>query len=378
MILAVKYLVAGREIWDNNSGKNYYATFSKSNLRVEHPISSSEEESAQVVADLRSRLEQVVKNGEDENFFSTPIPRYLDGGSVRESTPSLRASRSLGERYDIGESLRNPVWKPRSAHLRTITHPSNSIPWHSNSPTPVIKVTHSVTPLFRRPPAILGSPREFDSENVQPLAHTDRNPEELPFSIPSHSRGIRNNQRGYFDSPLPDASFVNMTPLSGRGDDDVRSTTQPSEWVPVSQPGTGIGTDNSSGPPAANAMRFSGHSTPIISVSSHPSPSSSSSEPSKNRGSVIESSLSPSSYRDDYRQLLNRCVQKFVFRLPFLFTCTGFVSTPGRTHLACKRKFLVRILHLASKSCSRPHHRHLVRFLESPSLQRRISMQLCN
>ncbi|KIY48299.1 hypothetical protein FISHEDRAFT_6313, partial [Fistulina hepatica ATCC 64428] len=51
LILALKYCVAGRELWDNNGGRNYVATFSR------HPVSRRASE----VSSLQRRLEQVAR-----------------------------------------------------------------------------------------------------------------------------------------------------------------------------------------------------------------------------------------------------------------------------------------------------------------------------
>jgi hypothetical protein len=113
-------------------------------------VESREEASqAEDIADLRRKLEQVVKHGRPsetvggilaqhsrrrwESPSSTPSPPR------RDATPSFRSEGSLAARYDFAASLRTP-WRapvvPQSpSHARTNTYPSarpNSVQWPSS------------------------------------------------------------------------------------------------------------------------------------------------------------------------------------------------------------------------------------------------------
>ncbi|EIW60944.1 uncharacterized protein TRAVEDRAFT_118944 [Trametes versicolor FP-101664 SS1] len=201
MFFALRYNVAGREIWDNNDGQNYKVTFAK----VSRISTSTSADSG--LASLKSKLENVVKGRETVGGY------VAEGRKTRAESFTLEATTSLSSRYDFAQSLkspwtRTPIATKSVTHARTSTYP-NSIPQFPIR-AGVKKVFEDVHSLTR------GSPRILDSEDTPTLSlPVDAALEDTPVAAMSRRRG-RNHQRGYFDLGLSHHSSgaVRRTPTS--------------------------------------------------------------------------------------------------------------------------------------------------------------------
>jgi hypothetical protein len=214
LLLAVRYSIEGREMWDNNRGLNYNATFIKSKKQERPALAKSDDESAgSDIADLTSKLEKVAL-GRGSSIHQTQT-RTVFPPPDQEKPPMLKEGVSLASRYDFGTSSRSP-WKPISVPVpptnnRTISYPPipTSVPWPQKPPL-AVKTGKASLLKSKEDGGTLGSPRDLDDSQLRAVTHIASDPEDLPFPVPP--RAARNHQRGYFDSPMSEAPSVRRTP----------------------------------------------------------------------------------------------------------------------------------------------------------------------
>ncbi|KZP16381.1 carbohydrate-binding module family 21 protein [Athelia psychrophila] len=217
LLLALRYTVAGREIWDNNGGANYLGKFTKLKVAVPKPVvlapvappkmmpSDSEDEgSGRAITHLKSKLEQFAQTRDSPPAaFLTEHTKKVDS----QKPPALQSMSNA--RYDFSASLKNNSWKgvptpPR--HIRMNTYPAtspNTIPFpQKTSPAPG-KIYFGL-PSPRT--SAMGSPASDDNMLRQPVVATEE----------EHSlarRDSRNHMRGYFDRSVSENSGVKRTPV---------------------------------------------------------------------------------------------------------------------------------------------------------------------
>ncbi|KAJ8093592.1 hypothetical protein PM082_020451 [Marasmius tenuissimus] len=210
MIVAIRYSVHGREIWDNNGGKNYIVTFSrqsKPQAEKKPTFTDDSRSGGGDIAVLRNRLEEVVQNQEAEEGLSTL--KQLRRGPQRKPIPDFKNGQSFAARYDFGSSFKESWTPPESAvplpSYATVRHVRmNSYP----SQTPQKHIMRKNSP---------GSPRDARDDMFQPSPYVPSDYEEATSPLPVHTeRATRHHQRGYFDldflGDTPHAVGLKRTP----------------------------------------------------------------------------------------------------------------------------------------------------------------------
>lgn len=334
LLLAVRYSIEGREMWDNNSGENYMINFTK--VKVDEPASApmtrrpttlSDDEASTDMMDLRSKLEKVVNSSDrtgpafsqsnaSRTSANSRSMQQLYSASADPDTATLRSSSTFASRYDFAQSFKSS-WAPathvHAVHSRTQSFPvsKNTRPAQTSPSDPYALRRASTKPSDIAASKLLGSPRDLgdtDSFDVaaarQPLSVNTNSPLLQPQPL---YPGGRNHQRGYFDiallaGPLP-TSFRRTPPGTPRSPSDFGVPLPlPSRYNSLSP--NGDINDAVSDYFDSSEMSTPSMATPSSSRESTPSPS-----PTEAFGQEVN--MSPDTH---YRQFLN----KFVFFVRYM------------------------------------------------------------
>ncbi|KAF7971460.1 hypothetical protein HWV62_21038 [Athelia sp. TMB] len=305
LLLALRYSVAGREIWDNNGGQNYLARFSRKPVPAPVvvappppkmiPSDSEDEGSGRAIGHLKSKLEQFAQaRAEPPAAFAPTRP------------PALQAMSNA--RYDFAAALKQNAWVPAPVpprHTRTHTYPAaaaGSPPNPNTIPFPQ-KRGAIVVGLPSPRASALGSPALEDALARQAEAAALAKEEGAPFVARRHTRG-------YFDRSVSADSGagggVKRTPAGSPRD------LTPPERCNSFPPREGLGVGAGAGWPVA--VGGSEESTPAMTSPSGSSRASSRTpSPTEEHGSLTTRraarELSPGGSPqggDHYSSFLNR------------------------------------------------------------------------
>ncbi|RPD55656.1 hypothetical protein L226DRAFT_548268 [Lentinus tigrinus ALCF2SS1-7] len=209
LFFALRYNVAGREIWDNNDGQNYKVTFAKVARPRPMPTSSSEGG----LASLKSKLENVAKGRET-------VGGYMSQSKRKSTAPfTLDSSTSLSARYDFAASWKSPWTRSppmsatptKSSHARNVTYP-HALPQFPKRMSKQAMFDDS-RPAARAEALTRGSPHITDPWDASPIIrsplYADEELDDTPMPIMSRRRA-KNSQRGYFD--LGASPSIKLTP----------------------------------------------------------------------------------------------------------------------------------------------------------------------
>jgi hypothetical protein len=207
LYLAVRCSVARREIWDNNSGRNYQVQFVrekalKGNTEARAAVVESREESSRAddIADLRRKLEELVELGcpsktvsgilaqESRRRCESPPP--APSPPLREATPNFKSEVFPAGRYDFAASSRTP-WRPPAVHM-TLSPARTLTPLHARTRCRGRSFRLCASPVVPPTTAVAEVSSFFpDSDSDDPITPVPS----LPSCGRSYS-GSRNHTRG--------------------------------------------------------------------------------------------------------------------------------------------------------------------------------------
>lgn len=237
LFFALRYVAAGREAWDNNSGQNYQLRF-RTEKKVQAPVAPVQRansrppswpvKSANVdqMADLRKELERVVREDEESSgvqswdvLTAKLRARNMDIEEDREAKKGL----DFRSRYDFGASSK-VKWEPPKELPRYGGPPpaTMAVPFPSARPTHTKAASISGSPSLQtvswRSPR--GSPRDTGADSAANSPKFFIDPREARHSTGSGSTSgsttrQRHHQRGgYFDSYMEGTAKAVLTPTT--------------------------------------------------------------------------------------------------------------------------------------------------------------------
>ena len=193
LFMAVRYVVNGQELWDNNSWKNYKMTFSLPIIpRPQGTIAQiqyiSDEEA---VADLTQKLERVQPMGALRKIQRVQRRK----GSDRAEDSFYNSSASLSSRYRWGAALketRQPPDHSTPSHLKRTAQPASSRSFQNQD--------RSSNWWLQAPGVTRGSPRLGNDSMT-----SETSPQDPPLGGLLHNGGhlerpsVRNHKRSSLD-----------------------------------------------------------------------------------------------------------------------------------------------------------------------------------
>ncbi|KAM6500949.1 putative phosphatase regulatory subunit domain containing protein [Amanita muscaria] len=260
MIFALRYTANGREIWDNNMGQDYIASFSRSFTNTD---GGKIELNLGDTSDINPKLDVPhLSNGDTFKWRGCYSPRSnLDEKGV--FTDPLAKSSPL-PLQDGFESVFKPL---RSTPSMSSTSGSKAQLCGASTVLQPQECPVSGNDIPDTPVVSFGSPRDLDCDTFRPTIRVTFDIDDIAFDTVSYTHAVRNHQRSYFDSgwqapnvkttpsalslfngvtSLPELGYHSLTPWGIERSRSERTLAIPPFGLPSQRAIQGVGSGNSS------------------------------------------------------------------------------------------------------------------------------------
>ena len=197
LFMAIRYVVNGRELWDNNFGQNYKMTFSLPSIPRPRGTIAQYVSDEEAVADLTQKLKNIQSNNRSH--------RRKRSGSAEHTF--FNPSVPLSTRYKWGSSEPR---KPTVHSTPRTTHPASSIGFPSSQePSHSFLVDRRQRPIQPQAPNLTrGSPRLGGDNPTSEIAAL------LHEGAPVRRASFRNHIRGSLDFRSHNLPFDTGSPAA--------------------------------------------------------------------------------------------------------------------------------------------------------------------
>lgn len=269
LFVAVRYTVAGKEIWDSNNGQNYSVSFAKDKAAA--PAASgawsgnawSKPKSRDQMTDLRKSLEKAMKEDDDAGVPQLQIkgrPRpnvrgmSFGGFEAKPTVASIVAAEpkpvpapaKFGSRYDFGAAPRErpsaDTFRMPALGADSFKRPEAKRTVSTEAPKQPLVSTDAF--VFPKPEKMCGSPRDLEDSMpvrmapVEPLVRSNGMDLERA-NAPSRRH---HHRAAYFDAWAFPAAGVKRTPSGAPNVEELASDRSaiPASWMDVADLGGSI------------------------------------------------------------------------------------------------------------------------------------------
>ncbi|KAF8602819.1 hypothetical protein BDV93DRAFT_509083 [Ceratobasidium sp. AG-I] len=266
LFVAVRYTVAGKEIWDSNNGANYAVSFAKEEVKPKAANAwtanngwSTKSKSRDQMSDLRKSLEKVMKDEDND------VPQLqIKGGRARQHTRGMSfggfeakptvtsivaaepkpvpapAPAKFGARYDFGAAPRE---RPSADTFRMPALGADSFK-RPEARRAVSGDVPKVSTDFPKPEMkVCGSPRDLEHSMQLKMAPVEPLVRSAGFDEQAAAPSRRHHHRAaYFDAWAFPAAGVKRTPSGAPNVEELASERPaiPASWMDVAELGGSV------------------------------------------------------------------------------------------------------------------------------------------